>query len=88
MKATASKSISYTFGERQAAGIDNVTVYLTVDVPNPLTGESAPATVPTTVQLPSSGWTDDDVLKALQAQFPKFDVQWEQPAADLTPLPE
>ncbi|MFA6165381.1 MAG: hypothetical protein WC700_02110 [Gemmatimonadaceae bacterium] len=88
MQATASRTISYTFGPGQKEGTDNVSVTLTIDAENPLTGAVERVSTQATVSLPSSGWTDDDVLKALQVMFPKFDVQWESPPADLSSLPE
>ena len=84
MKLITSRAITYTFGPGQEKGIDNVTVAVTVEVERPLTKDVTFETIPVTIALPSQGWTDDDVLKALQTKYPEFDVQWQEaPAAEV-----
>lgn len=86
--ARISRAINFTFGEGQAEGIDNVAVTVTVDVPDPFGGAPRSVTESRYVQLPASGWTENDVLVAVQKSLPAFDVQWESPAAAPSPQPE
>lgn len=80
-------SITYSFGPGQAEGIDNVTVYVTTNTTNPFTGAETKAVESVTVQLASAGWTDEDVLTAIQAKLPQLDVQWEPVPEPVVPEP-
>lgn len=85
--AYVNRSIHYSFGPGQAEGIDNVTVHVTTATTNPFTGTETKAVESVTVQLPTSGWGEAEVLTALQTKLPQFDVQWE-PAPEVAPEPE
>lgn len=77
MNITVSKTISFTFGEGQAEGIDNVSVTLSVPSENLLTGEVSATSVQLTLALPSAGWNEEDVLLALQEKYPNATIAWE-----------
>lgn len=92
MKGTVAREVKFTFGEGQAEGIDNVTLQVAIDVENPLLGTASAQVVPITVQLPHTGWDENDAIKAAQERFPEVTLEWETapvveaPAAE--PQPE
>lgn len=72
-----SRFLTYTFGAGQTEGIDNVSTSLAVPFTNALTGAETILLTSETVQLPSAGWNEDDVLKALQAKYAEASLEWE-----------
>jgi hypothetical protein len=71
--ASVSRAITYTFG---AGDVDVANVWVVTEVIHPLTKEARLEQVQAFVELPSAGWSDDDVLKAVQDKFPEFVIAW------------
>jgi hypothetical protein len=71
--ATVSRAITYTFG---SGDVDVANVWVATEVTHPLTKDVGFDQVQVFVELPSTGWSDSDVLKAVQDKFPDFTIAW------------
>lgn len=72
--ATALRNITYFFSDD--ATTDHIAVRVGTETQNLFTLAPMRVDQLIDVYLPSSGWTDDDVLAAVQAKLPQFTVEW------------